>query len=205
MSIIPKITCKKCKREYSGLNKKCPHCHAVRQTASPKAAPTSDRAQNRKMTDENAKWQFGFGVTIVSAVMLSVIVLITSNVGEGGENADELVDPLASAPPITITPPPVATPTPTPVTPPDSIDIYYLTEPSEGFTMAVGDAPLQLSAQYFPLTINATIEWISSDTNVFTVDSTGAVTAVGPGSATLTVNCAGVTDTIPVFVKAVTT
>ncbi len=205
MSFIPKITCRKCKRQYSGLSKKCPHCSAVRQTTSTKAATTSDRAKDSAATNENAKWQFAFGITVVSAVMLSVVVLITSNLDEVGGNSDsEIADPIGSAPPIAATPTPLPTPTPTPVTPPDSIDIYFLTEPSEGFTLAVGDSPLKLDVQIFPLTVTAPVEWISSDTAIFTVDSTGSVTAVGPGSGTLTVSCAGVTDSIPVYVKAVT-
>lgn len=203
MAIFPKITCQKCRRAYSAHMNKCPHCGAKREAVSSRAATTSDRAKNaRKSKDAvtNAQWQFAFGLILVSVVMLSVIVLISSNLGDAELPTEEV---LPSAPVEVIVPEatPTPTPTPAPTTNVTSISIYYLTNPIEGgFTAYVGDE-VQLNASVYPIDVSSTVEWSSSDDAVFTVDSTGKVVGVGEGSATLTASCGGIQAQCQVIIR----
>lgn len=47
---------------------------------------------------------------------------------------------------------------------------------------------LQLNAKANPVDHNQTIQWTSSDENIATVDNSGLVTAIGEGTATITVS-----------------
>ena len=70
-----------------------------------------------------------------------------------------------------------------PSTLPETLTIAYLGSPRTEFTMSVGDEPI-------PLTVSGgsgTYTWSSSDDGIASVDSTGRVTAVSAGQATLTV------------------
>ncbi|HEY3854576.1 MAG TPA: LamG-like jellyroll fold domain-containing protein [Verrucomicrobiae bacterium] len=73
----------------------------------------------------------------------------------------------------------------------------------------LGGQTVQLSlAGSFPQLTNATLgasigTFASSDTNVVTIDSNGVITAVGPGSATVTATVDGVTGNVTITVPAV--
>ena len=70
-----------------------------------------------------------------------------------------------------------------PSTLPETLTIAYLGSPRTEFTMSVGDEPI-------PLTVSGgsgTYTWSSSDDGIASVDSTGRVTAISSGQATLTV------------------
>ena len=69
-----------------------------------------------------------------------------------------------------------------PSTLPETLTIAYLGSPRTEFTMSVGDEPI-------PLTVSGgsgTYTWSSSDDGIASVDSTGRVTAISSGQATLT-------------------
>ncbi|NBD25684.1 Ig-like domain-containing protein, partial [Paenibacillus glycinis] len=75
------------------------------------------------------------------------------------------------------------------------------------FTMTVGDAPVALTATVAPTdATNKDVTWSSDKAQVATVDATGQVTAVAPGTATITVTTldGGFTATAEVTVKAAT-
>lgn len=61
-----------------------------------------------------------------------------------------------------------------------------------------------LTVKYFPedTTDSKNVIWQSSDTNVATVDNTGKITAIKPGTATITANCNGKIATAVVTVKS---
>lgn len=206
MGLFPKITCQKCRREFSGHMNKCPHCGTRRQAVSSRAATTTDRARtarSSKAAVTNAQWQFAFGLILVTVVMLSVVVLITTNLNSSSESAEAEnnlpSEPTTIEPVVTATPAP--TPTPTPVVTPTSIEIYYLTTPIDtGFTSSVGDE-LQLSASVYPLDITSTVSWRSTDTSVFTVDQTGKVVGVASGVASLIAECGGIQAECQVIIK----
>ena len=207
MGFIPTITCRKCRRQYSGLLKKCPHCGTRRQSVSTRPAATTDSVQKGTAASaralENNQWQLIFGLILLAAVMLSVIVLITAGIN-GREEAAAPTDDISllSPPPSTaVTETPTPTPTPTPVVAPTSVSIYFLTDPVEsGFTTIVGES-VQLNASVYPLDIASVVEWRSTDESVFTVDQTGKVTGKGAGTATLIASCGGIQDECQVIVR----
>lgn len=71
-------------------------------------------------------------------------------------------------------------------------DITNITISLSELTLTVGDPAVQLNKTLTPATgtSNQEVTWISSDSKVATVDNTGKVTAVGKGTATITVSSA---------------
>ena len=68
------------------------------------------------------------------------------------------------------------------------------------YRMAVGDVvPLQVTKN--PQDANATITWTSSDTTIAVVDSQGEVTAISPGTATITASAGNITSTCVITVR----
>ena len=70
-----------------------------------------------------------------------------------------------------------------PSTLPETLTIAYLGSPRTEFTMSVGDEPIPLTASGG----SGTYTWSSSDDGIASVDSSGRVTAISSGQATLTV------------------
>ncbi len=98
MSVIPKITCRRCGREYSGLRSRCPYCGTGR-SKSAERIPLRTSSENAgtpaaEHAAVNTKWQMLFGGILLLAVVAAVIVLITvSPAGDGfqcraGRHAD---------------------------------------------------------------------------------------------------------------------
>lgn len=208
MGLIPTITCRKCRRQYSGLLKKCPHCGARRQTVSTRTAATSDSVQKGSAASaraaENNIWQLAFGIILLAAVMLSVIVLITTSLNDREANGkDKPSDPPSAPPSSAVSPSTSPTPSPSPSAQPTSITVYYQTSPLEttGFTHIVSPPDLQLSATVYPIELSVTVDWRSTDETVFTVDQTGLVSGIAPGSATLIVSCGDLQVEYPVIIR----
>ena len=87
------------------------------------------------------------------------------------------------------TPPPTPTPTPTPA----PIPVTGLTL-SQGNAILESGARLKLTATVQPSNADdQTVSWSSSNSAVLTVDQSGNVLAVGPGTATVTASCGGYT------------
>ncbi|MCL1827891.1 MAG: hypothetical protein FWG32_00185 [Oscillospiraceae bacterium] len=136
---------------------------------------------------ENAKWQAIFGVVLLVAVIAAVIALIT--IGLSGEEEP------APTPTVEITPPPPPTPTPTPPTPTppevSAIQINYGNEQRTEFAMSIGNK-IPLNATIYPLDLEATANWSSTDEDICTIDKDGVVTAVGSGWGMVIAECGGV-------------
>ena len=210
MGFIPQVTCRKCRRKYSALLKKCPHCGARREVESARAAAPSDSVQKgtpaAARTADNNVWQLAFGLFLLAAVMLAVIVLITTGLNDreaAGPGASNSL--IATSPQVLpdTSPSPSPTPSPSPVVQPTSISVFYNTtplDPTTGFAHIIGQ-PLQLTATAYPLDASLTISWRSTDESVFTVDQTGLVTGVAVGSATLIVSCGELQAEFPVWIK----
>ena len=200
MSIIPKITCRNCKKQYSGLMNTCPHC-GVKRARAPGRAPTttdgvvSGTAANAQAA-ENVKWQFIFGAIILAAVILAVIVLITVSLGDAP--ATPTPTPTVS---ITPTPPPTLPPTPSPSPTPTvtSVTVTFLGTPTIEFSFRTGET-IQLGYVIFPTGVEAAVVWSSSNEAVCTVSETGLVTAIGSGSATVYASCGAATTECRVLV-----
>lgn len=207
MSVIPRITCRRCGREYSGMRSRCPYCGTRRVkptdrvpmgTASETAGtPASERAA------VNTKWQMLFGLILLAAVVIAVIVLVTVSIsGSKNPAANEVV----TTPPVqttTVTQPPAATPSPSPTPSPtpqvSSITITFLGSARTEFAAKVGDV-VSLKAQIYPENVEAEATWASEDESVVTVDQDGNVTAVGTGNTKISVECGGQTAECKVYI-----
>ena len=217
MSFIPRVTCRRCGRQYSGLRGRCPYCGTRRVKQSDRVPATSAGADPATPAGEraasNSRWQLIFGGILLLAVILAVVVLVSislnGSTAPGAVNTPVIpsMTPPAETQPI-ITPPPVETPSPQV----DSVTIYYSGDPAGdgGYVMNPewnGDGnTLVVSCFVFPQTIDISnaIVWESSDPSVITVTpgenpSVCTLTQVGNGNCTITVTVYGVSDTLPMI------
>lgn len=210
MSVIPKITCRRCGREYSGLRSRCPYCGTSRKKSAERI-PLRTSSENAgtpaaEHAAVNTKWQLLFGGILLIAVVAAVIVLITVSLN-AEKNSSAAVDPtppatVSSAAPVT-TPTPIPTPTPTPTPTPSvtSVTITFLGSKRTEFAAKVGDE-VQLSATVYPTGTDQTVTWSSKDESVAKVSDKGVVTGVGKGTTTITVECGGVKADCTVYISA---
>ena len=204
MSVIPKITCRRCGREYSGLRSRCPYCGTSRKKSAERI-PLRTSSENAgtpaaEHAAVNTKWQLLFGGILLIAVVAAVIVLITVSLN-AEKNSSAAVDPtppatVSSAAPVT-TPTPTTTPTPS-VT---SVTITFLGSKRTEFAAKVGDE-VQLSATVYPTGTDQTVTWSSKDESVAKVSDKGVVTGVGKGTTTITAECGGVKADCTVYISA---
>lgn len=204
MALIPKNTCRKCNSQYSGLKNRCPYCGARRTVTSTRAArPTSSTVQgshSRARAEANTKWQIIFGGVLLVAVVVSVIILITVSLKNRAEQAPEATPELPSTEitPFTMTAPPTEPPVETPTV--TSITIKFLDDERKEFAMDPGQE-IQLTAQPYPLDVEAEVIWKSTNESILTVDSTGKVTGVSSGMASVTATCGAATAECNVWVR----
>ncbi len=204
MSVIPKITCRRCGREYSGLRSRCPYCGTSR-SRSAERIPLRTSSENAgtpaaEHAAVNMKWQMLFGGILLIAVVAAVIVLITVSLN-AGKNASASAEP---TPPATVSSAaPVTTPTPTPTPTPSvtSITITFLGSKRTEFAAKVGDE-VPLSTTIYPTGGDQTVTWSSKDESIATVSDKGVVTGVGKGTTTITAECGGVKADCTVYITA---
>ena len=204
MSVIPKITCRRCGREYSGLRSRCPYCGTSR-SRSAERIPLRTSSENAgtpaaEHAAVNTKWQMLFGGILLIAVVAAVIVLITVSLN-AGKNASASAEP---TPPATVSSAaPVTTPTPTPTPTPSvtSITITFLGSKRTEFAAKVGDE-VPLSTTISPTGGDQTVTWSSKDESIATVSDKGVVTGVGKGTTTITAECGGVKADCTVYITA---
>lgn len=210
MSVIPKITCRRCGREYSGLRSRCPYCGTSRKKSAERIPLRTSSANAGTPAAEhaavNTKWQLLFGGILLIAVVAAVIVLITVSLN-AEKNSSAAVDPtppatVSSAAPVTTpTPTPTPTPIPTPTPSVTSVTITFLGSKRTEFAAKVGDE-VQLSATVYPTGTDQTVTWSSKDESVAKVSDKGVVTGVGKGTTTITVECGGVKADCTVYISA---
>lgn len=202
MSVIPKITCRRCGREYSGLRSRCPYCGTSR-SRSAERIPLRTSSENAgtpaaEHAAVNMKWQMLFGGILLIAVVAAVIVLITVSLN-AGKNASASAEP---TPPATVSSAaPVTTPTPTPTPSVTSITITFLGSKRTEFAAKVGDE-VPLSTTIYPTGGDQTVTWSSKDESIATVSEKGVVTGVGKGTTTITAECGGVKADCTVYITA---
>lgn len=86
----------------------------------------------------------------------------------------------------------------------NSLDVYFVRLSDNKLNLAVNESyQLKYSVIYDVPSASAT--WKSSDTSVVKVDSSGKVTAVGIGNATVTANVGGITASCNVYVESSST
>ena len=210
MSVIPKITCRRCGREYSGLRSRCPYCGTSRKKSAERI-PLRTSSENAgtpaaEHAAVNTKWQLLFGGILLIAVVAAVIVLITVSLN-AEKNSSAAVDPtppatVSSAAPVTTpTPTPTPTPTSTPTPSVTSVTITFLGSKRTEFAAKVGDE-VQLSATVYPTGTDQTVTWSSKDESVAKVSDKGVVTGIGKGTTTITAECGGVKADCTVYISA---
>ena len=204
MGLLPKTICPKCGTEYSALKADCPNCGAGKQTPGTRATSSSDAV--RKGTAANmraemdSRWQLVFGLCLVAAVIIGVIVLIKTTI-KGDYDVTVAASPSVS---VSETPTPSATPSPTPTPTPavTSLTITFLGKElaNQEFTEKTGDM-IQLGVTVYPLQTEGPVTWSSADESIATVDANGLVTGVGKGWTSIQVQCYGTTAKCKVYVK----
>ena len=213
MSVIPQVKCRRCGESFSALRSHCPNCGTRRVTQSGRTpAPTPSTVKGTaayERAETNTRWQMVFGLILVVAVILAVIVMVSTSLngldtqsGKGSNNNIVATPtPTVNVAP-TVEPPPTLTPTPTPTV--EAINIQcFGTDVKDEFTMSLSrDPKITLQATVLPMEVftteNTHITWKSSDESLFTVtpsdDTRSCViemlqTSAAPG--TLTVSCNG--------------
>lgn len=200
MSVIPKITCRRCGREYSGLRSRCPYCGTGR-SRSAERIPLRTSSENAgtpaaEHAAVNTKWQMLFGGILLIAVVAAVIVLITVSLNASKNTSASA----APTPPATVSSAaPVTTPTPTPSV--TSLTITFLGSKRTEFAAKVGDE-VPLSTTIYPAGGDQTVTWSSKDESIATVSDKGVVTGVGKGTTTITAECGGVKADCTVYITA---
>ena len=220
MPVIPQVKCRRCGTTFSSLRSRCPNCgtRVVSQSSrSPGTTPGTVRgtAANSR-AEANVRWQLAFGLVLVFAVILSVIVMVTSTLDGGSSIINPTATPVSPINQISQAPSVEAPPTPSPTPLPkvESIKILYmntkdLTPENAWPTMRVGES-ISVNAVVYPMDIlNPEVEWSCSDTEgtslQFTVndDDTVTLTCVSAElrNVQLTASCYGTKVTITIYLR----
>ena len=214
MPMIPEVKCRRCGETFSSLRSRCPNCGTRRVAQSGRTpGPTPGTVRGTaayERAETNTKWQIIFGLILIAAVILAVIVMVTSSL----EGADVKQQTTSITPPVVTEYVPVieAAPTPEP-TPTPNVEglrvMFYTTEIQNDFTIWVDD-PIDLTVQVMPLTLQGlAVEWRSSNPSILTVESTDEYAVHVechddgslPKSCTLTLTCAGFTKELTVYCR----
>lgn len=179
MSMIPEVTCRRCGQSFSALRTRCPNCgtrRVVQTGRTPAATPSTVKgtpAYDRAET--NTRWQMIFGLILVVAVILAVIVMVSTSLNGLDNQAPASRRSRSTPTPVVVTEDPMLyietapTPSPTPTPTVESIKIFFfqseLTQEKGGFTMYVGDEPLTFTARAYPADTfaDASFSWYTDD------------------------------------------
>ena len=221
MSVIPKVECRRCGREYSGLRSRCPYCGTTRVRAGDRVPPISS-SENlgtpaAQRAEVNTRWQTIFGLLLLACVILAVVVLITISLADAKEinnssaqnlPTQDVLPEESDVPEETsaVQPSESAVPTATP-SPADTTSgetevgsiklLYYGSERTE-FSEAVGET-VPLTAETYPADKAGEVVWASENEAVCIVRD-GQVTGIGPGMTTITASIGDVVAKCTVYV-----
>ena len=211
MSMIPEVKCRRCGESFSSMRSRCPNCGTRRVAQSGRTPGTTPGTVKGtaayERADNNTKWQMIFGLILVVAVILAVLVMVSTSL-----NATDITTNTKATPPVitnalpSMEVPPTPPPTPTPNV--EKVEIVFGENVIESdFTMRLGDEPLTLAGRVFPLSVvGAQVEWTCSDETVLEITpsedgATCKVNIVGTiaGGVRLTAKCLGAEKTIVVY------
>lgn len=180
MSLIPEVKCRRCGERFSSLRSRCPNCgtrRVAQSSRTPSATPgTVSGTASYERAGTNTRWQMIFGLILVVAVILAVIVMVSTSLN--GTDVSVKPNKPASAVEPTLAPEapvvePVPTPTPTPPPTVEVIQIRYGDDEKDDITMPPGQI-LTFNAYVSPLTITDKVKWSIDDPDeeyfVITVD-----------------------------------
>lgn len=222
MSMIPEVKCRRCGQSFSALRTRCPNCNTRRVMQSgrtPAATPgTVKGTASYDRAETNTRWQLIFGLILVVAVILAVIVMVSTSLNgldnEGTPTRRSRSTPTPAVqtedPSMFIETPPTPSPTPTPTV--ESIKLFFfekeLTQEGGGFTMRSTEDPLTITARAYPADqfADATFSWRVSDPTKLQLTPSADTKSCEckfleavSGGVTLTVTCYGKEFTIPVY------
>jgi len=213
MSIISEVKCARCDRKYSGLRSRCPYCGA-RRIGRGKYSEEAD----------NSKGKMFIGIMIMSVLVIAVGILIFTSPSAEEPDQGAAQETTSQSPSLpdeadntgvegtnVVSPSPSPSPSPEESTESSApsvsrVTITYAGKTKHDFTTKVGDRTV-LKVKIEPLGVEDDIVWLSSDRSVFEVVASNAemtqatVTAIGKGTATLTVSVGGVEDECIVRVR----
>ena len=214
MPMIPEVKCRRCGEVFSSMRSRCPNCGTRRVTQSgrtPSPTPgTVKGTASYERAETNTKWQIIFGLILVAAVVLAVIVMVTTSL----DGADVKQQSTAITPPVVTEYVPVIEEAPTPEpTPTPNVEglrvMFYTTEIQNDFTIWVDD-PIDLTVQVMPLTLQGlTVDWKSSNPDILKVEKTDEyavhVECIDdgnlPASCKLTLTCAAFEKELTVYCR----
>ena len=216
MPMIPEVKCRRCGETFSSMRSRCPNCGTRRVTQSSRTpSPTPGTVKGTaayERAETNTKWQIIFGLILVAAVVLAVIVMVTTSL----EGADVKQQQTVITPPVVteyippIEEPPTPPPTPTPTV--EGLRVmFYTTEIQSDFTIWVGESEeIDLTVQVMPLTLQGLkVDWKSGNPDILKVEKTDEyavhVSCIDDGSlpksTTLTLTCAAYEKTLTVYCR----
>lgn len=166
MSLIPEVKCRRCGESFSSMRSRCPNCGTRRVSQSgrtPAATPgTVKGTEAYERAAVNTKWQLIFGLILVVAVILAVIVMVSTGLN-GADAPAAKTTPTPAAQSAAPTPPPAPTPTPTPPPNVEKISFQYYGTPLTEFTIKV-DEVVPVTAVVTPTDISDKVTWsVDSD------------------------------------------
>lgn len=224
MAIVSQVTCRRCGAQFSSMRSRCPECGTRRVAQSSRTPGTTPgtvkgtAAYGRQ--EANIKWQIAFGMVLIVAVVLAVIVMVSTSLdGLDGSTVRATPTPYVKTedeqtgmmPEVFEAPTPEPTPEPTV----ETIRIYNYTnditdEKNWPMLRATSDAEykMQLKAMVMPQDIqNPVIEWSVDDPEAFSLkpDETdpnvmiGQVLKAKAGGVKVSATCYGKTATITIY------
>ena len=213
MSLIPEVKCRRCGETFSTLRSRCPNCGTRRVSQSsrvPNPTPgTVEGTEAYARSNANTKWQLVFGLVLIAAVILAVVVMVSTSLTDEDIASNQKV--VYSMPVATEDQQLIETaPTPTP-TPPPEVEyvkiMYYekdLTDSDFSMRLSQGtDGDITLTGYAYPLTIeNVEYKWSVDQEGVIEITPSAdgqklLVHQVGTiaGGVVITLECFGVTAT----------
>ena len=213
MNIIPKVKCRRCGEEFSSLRSRCPNCGirmVSQSTRSPAPTPSTVNGTDANYrASANSKWQLLFGLVLVVAVILAVVIMVSSGLTGQDSSTQKVVAsmPVPSTSTEIFETAPTPPPTPTPSI--ESLRVYFYTNDltDADFTMRLSegtDGDITLKAQAFPLTIeNPKFTWSVDQDGILelTPNEDGSECKIHqlstiPGGVLITIECFGVTTSV---------
>lgn len=174
MKIIPEVKCRRCGESFSALRTTCPNCgtrRVAQSTRTPAATPSTHAGTAAyERANVNTRWQMIFGLILVAAVVLAVIVMVATGLNDTSTpaaNKPGKTNPIAATQaPEDAAPTPEAVPTPTPSPTPSiqTLEIRYTYDDRkrEDITLKIGEK-LPMYAAIMPSDISGQVEWWVDD------------------------------------------
>ncbi|MBO6014109.1 MAG: hypothetical protein J6P48_01445 [Oscillospiraceae bacterium] len=169
MGILPEVKCRRCGESFSALRSRCPNCGTRRASQSTRTpSPTPSTVQGTEAysrANTNSRWQLLFGLILVAAVILSVVVMVSTGLTAQDVQSAKPSLSMPTVPESAALVETAPTPPPTPTPTIEALKVYFYTNDltNSDFTMRLSqgeEGDIKLKASAFPLTIeNPRYNW----------------------------------------------